>query len=576
MKHQLIRMLCLFVLSAPAFADPLLNYQGRLVGTNGAPFQGVVDVVLNVYNAETGGDPVYFEELGGVMVQDGLYSFNWGSAGTVAVEQREQVATANGSESSFSFQTTYSPVQPGSVTIAAGDYSWSDDGRGSSHPAQFTGSVENATSGAMTAEFLSGNAAEGTPIMVTYRSLEATRFSPGTGSQYLEVVLDGEPLSPRALMTAVPMALKAQQADAATTATTADSADYATTAGNANQLGGLNADQYALDANVQVDLRELYGALNLAYPTIEEPDVTNLYLVIDLSAGPDATTYPVTGLDAVPAGGWTDEYKTTKLVMRRIPAGSFTMGSPSNELGRSLIETQHSVTLTEDFYVGVFEVTQKQWERVMGDWPSFFTNISFRETRPVEQVSYNDILRTPGQTNEVPAGWPVTRTVDRFSFMGKLREKTGLTTLNLPTESQWEYACRAGTTTALNSGKDLQNVPGENPPLSEVARYLSNNDGNQPDAGTSGGTASVGSYLENNWGLYDMHGNVYELCLDWFGLYPTPVATDPVGAASGSNRVIRGGSWKVTADRCRSASRAELEPVFRSNATGFRLARPVP
>ena len=112
------------------------------------------------------------------------------------------------------------------------------------------------------------------------------------------------------------------------------------------------------------------------------------YLVVNISGGATATNYPVSYLDAVPSGGWTDGYKTTKLVLRRISAGTFTMGSPSGELGRiDSNESQHIVTLAKDYYIGVFEVTQKQWERVMGDWPSYFTNATYREFRPVEQVS---------------------------------------------------------------------------------------------------------------------------------------------------------------------------------------------
>ena len=176
------------------------------------------------------------------------------------------------------------------------------------------------------------------------------------------------------------------------------------------------------------------------------------YLVIDLSGGSTASNYPVSNLSAVPANGWTDEYKTTKLVLRRIPAGTFTMGSPTNELGRGGDETQHQVTLSQGFCIGVFEVTQKQWERVMGNWPSWYTNASYRDSRPVEQTSYNDI-----RGSSAGAGWPSNNNVNATSFMGNLRAKTGLG-FDLPTESQWEYAGRAGTITALNSGYNLTNV----------------------------------------------------------------------------------------------------------------------
>ncbi len=164
------------------------------------------------------------------------------------------------------------------------------------------------------------------------------------------------------------------------------------------------------------------------------------YLVIDLSAGPTALSYPVSTLSAVPVGGWPDSYKTTKLVLRCIPAGTFAMGSPTNELGHYSGETQHQVTLTQPFFMGVFEVTQRQWERVMGTWPSYFNNASYRDFRPVEQVSYNMIRGA-----SAGAGWPANSNVDADSFMGKLRARTGKV-FDLPTESQWEYAGRAGTT----------------------------------------------------------------------------------------------------------------------------------
>jgi len=298
------------------------------------------------------------------------------------------------------------------------------------------------------------------------------------------------------------------------------------------------------------------------------------YLVIDLSAGPSATSYPVSYLSSVPSGGWSDVYKTTKLVMRRIPAGTFTMGSPTSELGRYSDETQHQVTLTKDFYIGVFEVTQKQWERVMGTWPSYFNNTSYRDSRPVEQVSYYDIRENPANSAISP-NWPASAQVHADSFMGKLRAKTGLTTLDLPTESQWERACRAGTGTALNSGYNLTSTSSD-PRMSEVGRYWYNGgSGYTQNGNTSVATAKVGSYLPNAWGLYDMHGNVWEWCLDWYGTYPGTVA-DPAGAASGSCRVERGGGWGGGAWGCRSANRISDWPDYRIIGIGFRLSRTLP
>ncbi len=282
------------------------------------------------------------------------------------------------------------------------------------------------------------------------------------------------------------------------------------------------------------------------------------YLVIDLSGGTTATSYPVSYLYTDPSGGWTDEHKTTKLVLCRIPAGSFTMGSPSDELGHN--ETQHHVTLTEDFYMGVFELTQRQWELVMGDNPSYYKS----DKHPMERGFYSDI-----RGSSAGAGWPANGTVDATSFMGKLRERTGLAELDLPTEAQWEYACRAGTIRAYNDqtknsgeGSDwLTTGSGTDSNLEPLGMYKAN---------SSEGKANVGTKQANAWGLYDMHGNVHEWCLDWYGTYPGTVA-DPTGATSGSNRVKRGGSWGINALNCRSADRGNGNPSPRNGNVGFRV-----
>jgi formylglycine-generating enzyme required for sulfatase activity len=299
------------------------------------------------------------------------------------------------------------------------------------------------------------------------------------------------------------------------------------------------------------------------------------YLVIDLSGGPSASSYPVSYMSAPPSGGWTDEYKTTKLVMRRIPAGTFTMGSPADELGRYSDETQRQVTLTKDYYMGVFEVTQRQWELVMGNKPSYFNNSTYYASRPVERVSYHDIRENADSNSAISPNWPQSSAVGASSFVGKLRAKTGLASLDLPTEAQWERACRAGTGMALNSGKNLTNT-GSCPNMSEVGRYWYNGGSGYSQGGdTSVATAKVGSYLPNAWGLYDMHGNAWEWCLDWYETYHA-ATTDPAGAASGSIRVSRGGGWGYFAYGCRSAIRYGSRPSYRYFSFGFRLSRTLP
>ena len=204
----------------------------------------------------------------------------------------------------------------------------------------------------------------------------------------------------------------------------------------------------------------------------------------------------------------------------------------------------------------------------MGTWPSYFHNASYRDSRPVEQVSFDDIRGA-----SAGAGWPVNGNVDAASFMGTLRARTGRN-FDLPTESQWEYAGRAGTATSMNSGYNLQ-TSNNDPHMSEVARYYFNSgSGNvTADDDTSRGTAKVGSYLPNQWGLYDIHGNVWEMCLDWYGKYPGTM-TDPAGAASSYGRVIRGGGWLYKASWCRVASRGNQHTSGAYYETAFRATLP--
>ena len=272
------------------------------------------------------------------------------------------------------------------------------------------------------------------------------------------------------------------------------------------------------------------------------------YLVVDMSGGRSAARWPVSYLDEVPSGGWTDEYKTEKLVLRYIPAGSFIMGGRATDYPGAVNTNLHMVTLTKDFYMGVFEVTQRQWELVMGNRPSAFSNETCYATRPVERVSYADIR---GGMKGIT--WPESKDVDESSFMGQLRKKTGLAGFDLPTEAQWEYACRAGTTTALNSGKDVSSIAA-NPEADEVARYGYNSGWWAQNRKfseyfstntTAVGTAKVGSYSPNNYGMYDMHGNVWEWCLNIFTTgNVSDESVNPKGSTVNTDfRSVRGGSY---------------------------------
>ncbi|MCR5382157.1 MAG: SUMF1/EgtB/PvdO family nonheme iron enzyme [Lentisphaeria bacterium] len=290
-----------------------------------------------------------------------------------------------------------------------------------------------------------------------------------------------------------------------------------------------------------------------------------LYVVVDLSSGPDADNYPVRGTDTPPDLN-DDTCRTTELWLRWIPAGTFMMGATSGEIGICSSETQHQVTITQDFYIGVFECTQRQWELVMGTRPSVFSNPDYYVTRPVENVSYNKIR---GITS-IDEGWPrYGHVVPDQSFMERLQTRTGLI-FDLPTDAQWEYACRAGTTTALNSGKNLRNKYDDDS-VNEVGRYRVQSLPST-DCTDITGTAKVGNYLPNAWGLYDMHGNVSEWCLDWYSAVNADPVTDPVGSYTGSARIVRGGDWSLAAMYCRSAYRGDVDPANFNASYGFRIA----
>ena len=223
---------------------------------------------------------------------------------------------------------------------------------------------------------------------------------------------------------------------------------------------------------------------------------------------------------------------TLKLAL--VPAGKFTMGSPESEKDRNKDEgPQREVTISQPFYMGVYEVTQEQYEQVMGSNPSNFKGAQ----NPVERVSWNDAVE----------------------FCKKLSTKTGKT-VRLPTEAQWEYACRAGSKTRFHYGDD-----DDYGQLDDYAWYTKDSDRK---------THAVGQKKPNDFGLYDMYGNVWEWCSDWYAdSYANANKTDPPGPGSGAFRVLRGGSWSGNPPLCRSAGRFRFSPDLRGvYIFGFRVS----
>ncbi|MFH1743397.1 MAG: formylglycine-generating enzyme family protein [bacterium] len=255
----------------------------------------------------------------------------------------------------------------------------------------------------------------------------------------------------------------------------------------------------------------------------------------DYTASPSPPTHPED------ARTFTSPILGAKFAL--IPAGTFLMGSPDDEPGRDKDEgPQHRVTISRPFYMQTTEVTQGQWKKVVGNNPSYFMNCG--DDCPVEQVSWSDAQE----------------------FIRRINRMEGTDKYRLPTEAQWEYAARAGTTTPFHTGHCLS---------TDQANY----DGNYPLSECSKGeyrrkTIRVGNFAPNAWGLYDMHGNVWEWVADRYGAYPAGDVTDPDGPTSGLYHVARGGSWGYRAMYCRSASR--LSPFIaydRFYRVGFRLIR---
>lgn len=312
----------------------------------------------------------------------------------------------------------------------------------------------------------------------------------------------------------------------------------------------------------------LFAQFAFAMPTVatgHRSPAGRRYCIIDLSPGPNAQRYSVSWRDYDPSSsGWEDMYKTTKLVLRRIEPGTFIMGENQND-------ESHRVIFTKPFYIGVFELTQRQYALVTGDDPSKHKG----SKRPVTDISIEQM-----RGSCIEYDWPTSHKVAPNSFMGRIRARTGLNGFELPTEAQWEYACRAGTTTLRYDGSDvydrdslmkLGRVPGN-----QRARgwQESNSDVKKHKPDGKGGYmefhTSVGMYKPNAWGLYDMYGNVCEWCIS--RKYES-YGENPLGRLKGPKdaRARCGGAWDMPFPTTVTRAIQQRPPWYRGGASGFRL-----
>lgn len=316
------------------------------------------------------------------------------------------------------------------------------------------------------------------------------------------------------------------------------------------------------------------------------------YWAIDISGGKCHFYYP--DEESLPEGIDSDRWRMEQMLMRRIRAKNvvWEMGSPEDEVGRDKgvtsganMEMLHKVKLTNDYYIGVFEVTQYQMEiaRVGSKNESKFTNSLHWATRPAEYTDFAD--RYHDNTDPTDPDPAVRHRCESWKVTGKLRELPGLDHyFDLPREAQWEYACRAGSTSALYDGNNLAKDTGADENLSKLARYKYTVEDQSPayDCDTKSGTARVGSYEPNAWGLYDMLGNVSEMCLDCYSSYTNvteEITVDPFGTkfygANASNdtryRVARGGNYSSAAGSCRCASRGSTQVWAPASTIGARM-----
>lgn len=274
----------------------------------------------------------------------------------------------------------------------------------------------------------------------------------------------------------------------------------------------------------------------------------------------------------VPTDSKTTNFVFSTIATALIPAGTFTMGSPTTEVNRYSDETQHTVTLSA-FRMSKYEITNAQYAAFLNAKSIGSNGLYAAGAYPTQALIYDSYVAYSGSydwglhysnSQWVPVAGYENAPVINVTWYGSTEFATSVGG-TLPTEAQWEYACRAGTTTPFNTGNFLTNLQ---------ANYYwayPYNGGTNTVTTYPGKTQTVGTYAANAYGLYDMHGNVWEWCADWYGTYPTTAQTNPTGAATGSYRVFRGGGWGRSAQYCRSAFRSSYYPSNGDFIIGFRV-----